>query len=119
MPKNTVTEFVAESFTNKIGQVIQPGDRVAYVTNGRHRIRQGTGWFDGVMKDRRSGNVEFTRIRGIRSTKTVATGKMLTHSYTSYTWRNEVKTYEYPEYIEVQVDPHGTTCLQCHRIFKI
>lgn len=116
MPKNTVTEFVAESFTNSIGQVIQPGDRVAYVTHGRGNIRQRTGWFDGVMKSRTTGDVAFTRIRGIHSTKTVATGKMVTHTYA---WRNDVKTYEYPEYVEVEVEPHGTTCLQCHRIFKI
>ena len=116
MPKTTINEFVAEPFTNTIGQVIQPGDRVAYVTRCSGRVYQGSGWFDGVMKDRKTDQVNYTQVRGIRNKKSVATGKMIRHSYS---WLDSVKTYEYPEYIEVDIEPHGKTNLQRHLLFKI
>ena len=89
--KNTL---VHEAFTNEIGQTINPGDRVAYVSHG-YRVHQNTGYFDGVYKDNQ-GNIVFTRISGIHTTKMVD------------------KVYD-----RVECEPWGTTVLQRHRIFKI
>lgn len=120
----TINEFVAEPYTNQIGQTINPGDRVAYVTHG-YRVHMGKGWFDGVFKDSK-GNVVLTRVRGICTTKSVPTGKMVTHTYKtpeytpdggSYVWVD--KEHEYPEYVQVPCEPHGTAILQRHRIIKI
>jgi hypothetical protein len=115
-------KFVAEPFTNKIGQTINPGDRVAYVSMYGKRVYQNTGWFDGVFKDPENGSVVLTRIRGIHNKKTMATGKILTHTYQAWSFRENAyvqRSYEYPETVEVDVEPHGMTNLQCHRIFKI
>ena len=116
----TLTTFVAEPFVNDIGQTINPGDRVAYFAHG-YSITFRKGWFDGVFKDER-GDVVFTRVRGIHTEKSVLTGKMLKGE--SVRWNYETRgyepyTYEYPEYERVQVEPHGTTVLQRHRIAKI
>jgi len=116
----TIHQFVAEPFTNEIGQTVNPGDRVAYVTKG-YRVHTGKGWFAGVFKDK-IGNVVLTRVQGIRSEKPVKTGKMISYQSTRYNYetrKNEPYTYEYPETVMVSCEPHGTTVLQCHRLFKI
>ncbi|CAB4140369.1 hypothetical protein UFOVP395_18 [uncultured Caudovirales phage] len=115
-------KFVAEPFTNKIGQTIDPGDRVAYVTTCTGRVYQGTGWFDGVYKDPDNGRVVLTRVRGIKNKKTMATGKIITHIYQAWSFqenRHVERSYQYPETVEVDCEPHGFTNLQCHRMFKI
>jgi hypothetical protein len=115
----TIHNFVSESFTNEIGQTINPGDRVAYVSHCTGRVYQKTGWFDGVFKTDR-GTVVLTRVRGIRTTKPEKTGKMLSYTYKAWDGKGYVdRVQEYPEYVEVVVEPHGTTVLQNHFIFKI
>ena len=120
----TINEFVAEPYTNCIGQTINPGDRVAFITHS-HYVTMGKGWFDGVFKDA-EGNVVFTRVRGICSTQSVLTGKMVTHTYTSTEYDRETRSfkaversYEYPERITIPCEPYGTALLQRHRIIKI
>jgi hypothetical protein len=118
----TLYEFVAEPFTNYIGQTVNPGDRVAYVTCSTGRVYQNTGWFDGVFKDRKNGRVMMTRIRGVKAKKTVTTGKKITHTYQTWSFQENryvQRSYDYPETVEVAVEPYGTTALQCNRLFKI
>jgi hypothetical protein len=116
-------QFVAEPFVNAVGQTINPGDRVAYVTMGYNKcVNQNTGWFEGVLKDPDNGKVVFTRIRGINTTKTMATGKMITAQYQRWniaTGKYVDESYSYPEIVKVDVEPYGTTILQRHRLFKI
>lgn len=116
----TINKFVAEPFVNKLGQTINPGDRVAYVSHG-YGIYMGKGWFDGVFKNE-DGDVVSTRVRGIRDTKYVETGEVKTETYKEYDWgtRSYVeRSYEYREKVKVPCEPHGTTTLQCNRLFKI
>jgi hypothetical protein len=118
-------QFVTEPFVNAVGQTINPGDRVAYVTMGYNkRVNQNTGWFDGVCKDPKSGSVVLTRVRGINTRKTMATGKVITQHYKRRDWSTnppkEVDAeYTYNETVEVDCEPYGTTHLQRHRLFKI
>lgn len=120
----TINEFVAEPYTNSFGQIIKPGDRVAYVTHG-YSVTLGKGWFDGVFKDAK-GNVVFTRVRGIRDTQSVPTGKIVTGTYMHYeydpvtrSYKQVEKSYEYAERVNVPCEPHGTALLQRHRMIKI
>ncbi len=120
----TINTFVAEPFTNSIGQTINPGDRVAYITHS-WSVHMGKGRFDGVYKNA-NGDVVLTRVRGIRDTKTVLTGNTKTITYvnnewdrTTRTFRQVEKSYSYPETETVPCEPAGTAVLQCHRIIKI
>jgi len=120
----TINTFVAEPFTNSIGQTINPGDRVAYITHG-WSVDMGKGWFDGVYKNAK-GDVVLTRVRGIRDTKTELTGNKLTHTYMHHEYDRNTRTYvpversyEYDETVTVPVEPYGTAALQRHRIIKI
>ena len=116
-------QFFAEPFVNAVGQTINPGDRVAYVTMGYNkRVNQNTGWFDGVLKDPDNGKVVFTRVRGIKNKKTMKTGKVLTSTYPAWSFQEYKyiqRSYEYPETVEVDVEPYGKTNLQRHCLFKI
>lgn len=121
----TINKFVAEPFTNKLGQTINPGDRVAYVTHSRSSVYMGKAWFDGVFKNER-GEIVFTRVRGVRNTKYVPTGKIITYKYNTHDYDNikrmwvpVTKTSSYHETVEVECEPTGTTALQCHRIIKL
>lgn len=119
-PYNT---FVSEPFVNAVGQTINPGDRVAYVTIGYNkRVHQGTGWFDGVYKNPDNGAVVLTRIRGINNKKTMTTGKMISSHYKRWSivsGKYVDESYSYPETVEVDCEPYGMTILQRHRMFKI
>lgn len=119
MGKN-VNQFVAEPFTNSIGQTINPGDRVAYVSHG-YTVTVGNGVFAGVFKDS-GGRVLSTRVSGIKTSKEVKTGRKITRTYSIYDWDkkcNVEHSYEYDEYKIVECEPYGSTCLQRSRIFKI
>lgn len=118
-------KFVAEPFVNAVGQTINPGDRVAYVTVGYNkRVDQNTGWFEGVYKDPDNDKVALTRIRGIKTKMTMATGKVITKhymrwDYTTTPYRQVDAEYTYNETVVVDCEPYGVTYLQRHRMFKI
>lgn len=117
----TINQFVAEPFVTELGQTINPGDRVAYVTYGYKQVRMRKAWFDGVFKDD-AGNVVLTRVRGIRATKPVETGEVKTHTYRHYdrnTREYVDRSYEYKERVDVECEPYGYSILQNHRIIKI
>jgi hypothetical protein len=121
----TINTFVAAPFTNSIGQTINPGDRVAYITHG-WSVHMGKGWSDGVYKNEK-GDVVLTRVQGImEDTKTELTGNKLTYTYMHQKYDYETRkympveaSYEYDETVTLPVEPYGTTVLQCHRIIKI
>lgn len=53
MARETYSELVVEPFTNFIGQVINPGDKVVAVTTGYgHRVSVFTGIFEGVRREK-------------------------------------------------------------------
>ena len=117
----TINQFVAEPFVTDLGQTINPGDRVAYVTHAYKRVNMGKAWFDGVFKNDKD-RVVLTRVRGIRATKSVETGEVKTHTYRHYDWNSREyvdRSYEYKERVDVPCEPYGTTVLQNHRIIKI
>lgn len=117
----TINQFVAEPFVTELGQTINPGDRVAYVTYGYKQVRMRKAWFDGVFKDD-AGNVVLTRVRGIRANKPVETGEVKTHTYRHYDWNTREyvdRSYEYKEWVDVECEPYGYSILQNHRIIKI
>ena len=116
----TINKFVAEPFVNKLGQTINPGDRVAFVTHSHH-VYTGKGWFDGVFKND-EGEVVSTRVRGTNDTKYVETGEVKTHTYKHYDYVARAyveRSYEYREKIKVSCEPYGTTTLKRNRVFKI
>lgn len=88
------TVFEATTFTNKIGQTLQPGDNVVVVTTGYgHSVSVYTGTYDGVYK--RGTRIVGTRVSGIPAerTKTVysADGD---HEETKWEWDSARKTYK-------------------------
>lgn len=127
----TVHNFVKQPFTNSIGQVITPGDKVAYVARG-YSTTVGTGIYHGTYIDN-NGQVVLTRIKNIHTKKSVPSGKMLSYEYKELVpdsmgsfMRNPdgsfiriTKISEYPEYVTVDCEPYGSTVLQRHIIFKI
>lgn len=63
MARNRVNTFVADSFTNSIGQTLQPGDKVVAVTTGYcHNVSVFEGVFEGVYRNPRNDNVVGTRV---------------------------------------------------------
>ena len=116
----TINQFVAEPFVTELGQTINPGDRVAYVSHG-YGVHMGKAWFDGVFKND-EGEVVSTRVRGIHETKSVETGEVKTHTYKFYDFNARAyvdRSYEYRERINMPCEPYGTTTLQRNRLFKI
>lgn len=58
-----VNKFVPESYTNDLGQTLNPGDDVVFVTTGYgHRVSVETGKFEGVYRNLESENFAGTRI---------------------------------------------------------
>lgn len=63
MARERVNTFVAESFTNSIGQTLQPGDKVVAVTTGYgHSVSVFEGVFEGVYRNPSNDNVVGTRV---------------------------------------------------------
>jgi hypothetical protein len=57
-----VNEFVIESYTNDLGQTLEPGDDVVFVTTCMHRVSVETGKFEGVYRNLSSKKIARTRI---------------------------------------------------------
>lgn len=68
------TTFTAMSWTNSIGQTINPGDPVLYVATGyNHSITIKTGIFDGVYTDYRN-KIAGVRVGGVADKRYTWTG---------------------------------------------
>jgi len=66
-----VNKFIAEEYTNMIGQVLKPGDKVVAVTTGYgHSVDVFTGIFRGVFRDWR-GKIAGTKVSDIPYNSTV------------------------------------------------
>lgn len=60
-----VNEFVSWSFTNELGQTLNPGDSVVAVTTGYgHSVKVITGKFEGVYRSP-NGQIKGTRIGNV------------------------------------------------------
>ena len=59
-----VNDFVAESFTNSLGQTLEPGDDVVFVTSG-YTVSIGSGKFEGVYRSPTSKNIVGSRIGSV------------------------------------------------------
>lgn len=58
-----VNEFVVESYTNSLGQTLEPGEDVVFVTTGYcHTVSIETGKFEGVYRNPSNNRVVGTRI---------------------------------------------------------
>ena len=58
-----VNELVIESYVNDLGQTLEPGDEVVFVTTGYgHRVSIETGKFEGVYRNLKDKKVAGTRI---------------------------------------------------------
>lgn len=63
MARDRVNTFVADSFTNSIGQTLQPGDKVVAVTTGYgHSVSVFEGIFEGVYRSPQNDKVVGTRV---------------------------------------------------------
>jgi hypothetical protein len=58
------SKFVATEFTNKLGQLVSPGDSVAFVSTSRKRTLVRKGIFEGVYLDP-TGKVKGVRVGGV------------------------------------------------------
>lgn len=61
----TQSKLVVESFTNKIGQTLNPGDSVVAVTTGWHRVSVFTGKFAGVRRRLKDDKIVGVRVEQI------------------------------------------------------
>lgn len=63
MARARVNTFVADSFTNSIGQTLQPGDKVVAVSTGYgHRVSVFEGVFEGVYRNPHNDIIVGTRV---------------------------------------------------------
>ena len=95
---NAKSELVAQPYTNSLGQVINPGDSVVYVTKGQSYISVSKGIFRGVRKvannvvgtsvltKRTSSRVEYTNGLGGKYKETIFDYKTRTYVPTGRTY---------------------------------
>jgi len=61
-----VNKFVPESYTNDLGQTLNPGDDVVFVTTGYgHHVSVETGKFEGVYRNLENEKIAGTRIGSV------------------------------------------------------
>lgn len=121
-----VSEFVAESFENSIGQTLNPGDDVVAVTTGySHRVSTFTGKFEGVYKNAK-GEIVGSRVGSIPVVWT-------TRDYTEdgeheetryvYVYNHDARRYDYiptgKRYNLVKNTRYRKSSLQLNRVYKI
>lgn len=83
-----MSDFFAESFTNHIGQTINPGDKVVFISNSYKTISVKKGLFRGVFK----GNVR----RSVQVFNEDGTPQMEVHPHNpNYTYPKRTLITEY------------------------
>lgn len=119
-----VNDFVAESFTNSLGQTLEPGDDVVFVTSG-YTVSIGSGKFEGVYCNTKSKKVVGTRIGSVPVytnervfCKDGIHEEEVMKGYDQYTWR-----YIYEKtgrrYNLVPKIEYRKSVLQRNRVFKV
>jgi plastocyanin len=121
-----VNKFVPESYTNDLGQTLNPGDDVVFVTTGySHHVRVETGKFEGVYR-----NLENEKVAGTR----IGTVPIHTHDivyaedgeHEEQIWKGwDQKTWRYiyektgRRYNLIPVVKYRKSSLQRNRVFKL
>lgn len=133
MARLRYTNVFSESFTNSIGQTINPGDSVVFVTTGYgHRVSIQTGVFEGVRRTVDKGQLAGTKINSIPKTRTVRVfSKNGAHEEVNYKKVVTPRPNGYGSIIDWVREPTGrrydyakenylgSTNLQLNRVFKI
>ena len=121
-----VNKFVSESFTNDLGQTLQPGDDVVFVTTGYgHNVRIETGKFEGVYRNLKNENIAGTRIGTVPvHTHEIVYAEDGEHEEFDWgSWDNEKRRYVVnptgKRYNRIPVVKYRKSSLQLNRVFKI
>ena len=120
--RSSYSELVVEPFTNSIGQVINPGDKVVAVTTGYgHRVRVITGVFEGVRRQK-EGKKQIVGTRVGSVPVKYEERVFCEHDEVAYDWTKPygermVKTGR--KYNLVPKVNYRKSSLQLNRVFKI
>ena len=122
MPRETYRELVAEPFTNSIGQVINPGDKVVAVTTGYgHSVSVFTGIFEGVRRQK-DGKRQIVGSR-VGSVPVKWNERVYAedgeHEETKYDWQTYKPIPTGRRYNLVQKVTYRKSALILNRVFKI
>ena len=121
-----VNKFVAEPYTNDLGQTLNPGDDVVFVTTGyNHRVRIETGKFEGVYRNLENEKFAGTRIGTvpIHTNERVFCEDGEHEEKVMKSWDQKTWQYNYEKtgrrYNLVPVVWYRKSVLQRNRVFKI
>jgi cystathionine beta-lyase/cystathionine gamma-synthase len=131
MARERVNKFSAESFTNSIGQTLQPGDKVVAVTTGYgHSVSVFEGVFEGVYRGPSYYGSDKQQISGTRISQIPVTyneqefvedGVEEEKVYKGY--NRDTRQYEYEKtgrrYNWVKKVKYRKSSLQRNRVFKV
>lgn len=109
-----MSEFIAEAFTNDLGQVIQPGEDVLYIGTWTRTVKIKNGKFGGVFYGDRYVAIydENNKYVG-RELKKVVTGVKITDVETTRF------KYDYKTHSGVHEDVITSAFLPLKRVYKI
>ena len=116
--KSRVNTFHAETYINKLEQIIKPNDRVVFVSTAWKRTSVRAGLFNGVNKNKH-GEVVSVRV-SYPTVKLVPNGKTELTSYNRYNYTT--RKYEEATYDRVlydKVPSTGYSTLPLMRVFKL
>ena len=131
MARERVNKFSAESFTNLIGQTLQPGDKVVAVTTGfGHRVHVFEGVFEGVYRGPSYYGSDKQQISGTRIGQIPVTynervycddGVEEEKVYKGYDRNTRTSIYEKTgrRYNLIEKVKYRKSSLQLNRVFKI
>lgn len=126
MARNRVNTFVADSFTNSIGQTLQPGDKVVAVSTGYgHQVSVFEGVFEGVYRNPHNDIIVGTRVGQIpvkyNERVYCDDGEHEENVYRGYDPKTWQSIYEKTgrRYNLVPTVRHRKSALQRNRVFKI
>jgi hypothetical protein len=131
MARERVNKFSAESFTNSIGQTLQPGDKVVAVTTGYgHSVSVFEGVFEGVYRGPSYYGSDKQQISGTRIGQIPVTydeqefaddGAHEEKIYKGYDQKTRTSVYEKTgrRYNLIEKVKYRKSSLQRNRVFKI
>jgi hypothetical protein len=120
MSRDRVNTFSAESFTNMIGQNLNPGDAVVAVSTGYgHSVHTFTGIFEGVYRSPKN-QIVGTRVGNIvvkyNEIEYDDNGKI---EETRYDWNSYKRVPTGKRYNLLEKQKYRRSSLQRNRVFKI
>ena len=121
-----VNELVVESYVNDLGQTLEPGDEVVFVTTVYgHRVRIETGKFEGVYRNLQNKKIAGTRIGTVPiHTHEIVYAEDGEHEEFAWGgWDKETRRYinkpTGKRYNRVPIVKYRKSSLQLNRVFKI